>query len=114
MCLGDADESRWTGFPETRNHAPKAHPGIDDHRHRAGLEKGEDQGKKIQARRHHHDRSRSPAHAGSGQAPGDGVGFAIELSKRQVDIGRSALPVATGRTYRGFFVGLHPGHSPQV
>jgi hypothetical protein len=114
MRQRDADEGLGPRRVEACEHAADPHAGVDDHRHRAHLENGEDDGKEIEARPHHQDGARAQTDSGFEQPVGDLVGLPVELLEAQVSIGDAARGIAAGRADHGAFKGVGLRHTRQV
>ena len=98
----------------TLEHAAHAHARVDQNRHRAHLEQGEDQPDELQPRPHHHQHARTAPDAGAAQAVRVPVRLGLEFVKRQLGVLGVAVASAPGGHDYGRLIRDLPCHPRQV
>ncbi len=108
------DEHLGLSLATTLGQAAQADARVDQDRHDARLEHGEDQREEIQARPHHHDSPGAGRNADRSQSVSDLVTIPIELTIGQVRVPDPTRPIASCGHDDRQSVGFPPGHRAQV
>ena len=85
MGRRNADEGVWFGVGNTLAECLPAHAGIDQHRHRAHLEQGKDDGQQLDAWPDHHQHAIALLDAILGQSVSAAIALLVELLEAQLD-----------------------------
>ena len=96
-CLGDADEDLGLGLAAALTQVAQADPRVDQHRHDARFEQGEDQREEVEPGPDHHHGPRAAADPDRLEAMRDPIAVPIELPVSQVRVADAAAAVSPVR-----------------
>ena len=98
------------GLGQTADEVPPSHAGVDQNRHRGGLEQAENQCDEVDARPNQQGQPRARPRAHVAQPSGDPIAILVELAEGDVPVASLAAGVVVQRLDHGHRVRPGLGH----